>query len=458
MFFIKNKLLVLLLGTFLFANNWVFEYKNNVFYESDFYNYFPKNEWNLIKDNTKREKLFFGFVNQVAGVYEAELLGLDLDPQVSDKLFGRFYRLLVNEYYMKDFLGSVVPKEGFIFCKKNLKKSVFVNHILIKKEQKGVVNSLLDSLNLGVNFSDLATSFSEDPSAKQNKGSLGWITVGQTVPEFQNLVFDLCLGCVDVAETAFGYHVVRVDSIKKSSYSNLEKQEYNDLAFQFASGYIKKPLKDLAAKHDSLLLVGAGVYFDTALLKDFILLVSETTANSPKKSRDNVDFLGLLSSVGGLAFYNGDVLSGQWFVNKFSGAFYKKVYFDTVESLTKEFELILLRDIVYSLALQKELDKGFSFNKQFGSVRGEILKKEHLKYLISSVPLPSKKEVEDYYNKNEVELFTNKTTGKPFGLGSSYGSVEAILLKERQGVVQDDFFNSLKNKKNSINEGWLYVD
>jgi hypothetical protein len=134
------------------------------------------------------------------------------------------------------------------------------------------------------------------------------------------------------------------------------------------------------------------------------------------------------------------------------------VYFDTVESLTKEFELILLRDLVYSLALQKELDKGFSFNKQFDSVRGEVLKKEHLKYLISSVPLPSKKEVEDYYNKNEVELFTNKTTGKPFGLGSSYGSVEAILLKERQGVVQDDFFNSLKNKKNSINEGWLYVD
>ena len=458
MFFIKNKFLVVLLGVFLFGNDWVFEYKNNVFYESDFYDYFPKNDWDAIKDNVKREKLFFNFIKQSASVYEAEVLGLDLDPSVSDKLFGRFYRLLVNEYYMKEFLGSVVPKEGLAFCKKNLKKSIFVNHILIKKEQKELLSSLLDSISFGVDFSALATSFSKDPSVKQNKGSLGWLTVGQTVPEFQNLAFGLCLGCVEVAETDFGYHIIKVDSIKNSPYFNIEKEEYDDLAFRFATGYIKKPLKDLAAKHDSSLLVDAGVSFNFSLLEEFVLLVSETTVGSSQKSRDSVDFLGLLGAVGGLVVYNGDVLSGQWFVNKFSGAFYKKVYFDTVESLTKEFELILLRDLVYSLALQKELDKGFSFNKQFGSVRGEILKKEHLKYLISSVPLPSKKEVEDYYNKNEVELFTNKTTGKPFGLGSSYGSVEAILLKERQGVVQDVFFNSLKNKKNSINEGWLYVD
>ena len=110
------------------------------------------------------------------------------------------------------------------------------------------------------------------------------------------------------------------------------------------------------------------------------------------------------------------------------------------------------------MALQKELDKSLSFNKQFSSVRGEILKKEHLKYLISSVPVPSKQEVEDYYNKNEFELFTNKATGKPFGLSSSYGSVEAILLKEKQEFVRTVFFDALKNKKTSINEGWLYVD
>ena len=120
-----------------------------------------------------------------------------------------------------------------------------------------------------------------------------------------------------------------------------------------------------------------------------------------------------------MAAYNGDVLSGQWFVNKFSGPFYKNVYFDSLGPLIKEFNLILLRDIVYRLALEKGVDRGFSFNRQFGAVRGEILKKEFLKFLISSVPLPSKKEIEVFYNNNEFELFTNKTTGEPFGLGAS---------------------------------------
>ena len=458
MFFVKNKFLALLLLGCMFSNVWVFEYKDNVFYEHYFYNYFPKNDWNLIKENGKREKLFFDFAKQVAGVYEAESLGLHLDPKVSDKLFGRFYRLLVNEYYMKEFLGSVIPKKGLVFCKKNLKKSVFVNHILINKEQKEVLGFVLDSIGFGVDFSSLAVDFSEDPSAKQNKGSLGWITVGQTVPEFQNLVFNLCVGCVDVVETDFGYHVVRVDSVKKSSYFGLKKEEYDDLAFRFAAGYIKEPLKDLAAKHDSLLLVSAGVDFNFGLLEDFVGLVSKTTVESSNKNRSSVDFLGLLGNVGGVALYNEEVLSGQWFVNKFSGPFYKNVYFDSVSPLVKEFKLILLRDIVYRLALEKEVDVGFSFNKQFELVRSEILKKEYLKFLISSVPVPSKKEIEDFYYNNEANLFTNKSTGKPFGLVASYGSVEAILLKEKQESAQELFFDSLKNKKNSINEVWLYVD
>ena len=458
MFFVKNKFLFVLFVGCFFANSWVFEYKNKVFYENDFYSYFPKGDWELIKDNTKREKLFFDFVKQVAGVYEAESLGLDLEPDVSDKLFGRFYRLLVNEYYMKEFLGEVIPKDGLVFCKKNLKKSVFVNHILIKKEREDVLSSVLDSLDSGVGFSSLAYSFSIDPSAKQNKGSLGWITVGQTVPAFQNLVFSLCVGCVDVVETDFGFHVVRVDSVKNSSYFGLEKQEYNDLAFRFATGYIKEPLKDLASKHDSVLLFNAGVDFNYTVLKDFVSVVSKEVSLSPNKNRDSVDFLGLLSSLGGVALYDGEVLSGQWFSNKFSGPFYKNVFFDSVDPLVAEFRLTLLRDIIFGLSLEKKVDEGFSFKRQFGSVRGEILKKAHLRFLVSSVSSPSKKEVEDFYYANESQLFTNKTTGEPFGLVSSYGSVEAILLKEKQELKKDSFFNSLKNKKGFINEEWLYVD
>ena len=108
----------------------------------------------------------------------------------------------------------------------------------------------------------------------------------------------------------------------------------------------------MAAQHDSVLLVNAGVLFDSVLLKDFVSRVSSEKLESSNKSRNSVDFVGLLGGLGAVAVCNGDVLSGQWFSNKFSGPFYKNVFFDSVDLLVSEFNLILLRDIVFGLALE----------------------------------------------------------------------------------------------------------
>ena len=130
MFFVKNSFVFCFVFAVIFCGDWVFQYKEKVFYEEDFYSYFPKGDWAGVEDNQKRESLFFEFVKERASVYEAELLGLHLNPKVSEKLSGRFNRLLVNEYYMREFLGSVVPDRALAFCKQNLNKSIFVNHIL----------------------------------------------------------------------------------------------------------------------------------------------------------------------------------------------------------------------------------------------------------------------------------------------------------------------------------------
>ena len=455
MFFIKNSFFVGLLLGCVFADSWVFKYKDQTVYEQDFYNYIPKHDWVELKDNKQRESLLFDFIKQSAAVYEANLLGLNLSPAVHEKLLGRFERLLVNEYYMRVFLGSVVPDNGLAFCKKNLGKAVLVNHILLKKTDQPLASSLLDSLEGGSNFGDLAFTLSKDPSAKQNKGNLGWITVGQTVPDFQDVVFELCVGCVGIVESDFGIHVVRVDSTKSSFYSNLEKEEYNDFAFRFATGYIKEPLKNLAAEHDSSLLVDNGVVFNYSLLSSFIEDIKVEVGGD---SREKVDFIGGLQTLGGVVLLNGEVLSGQWFANVFSGPFYKSVFFDSTDSLVDEFKLILLRKIVGGLAIKEGVDLSYSFKKQFSSIKNELLKKEYLKFLINSVPPPSKEDIEVYYYQNEAELFVNKKTGEPFGLVSSYGSVEAILLKEKQEEVQSKFFNSLSGDLVVLNKRWLYVD
>jgi peptidyl-prolyl cis-trans isomerase C len=78
------------------------------------------------------------------------------------------------------------------------------------KEQASTV--LHDVLAAPQRFSDLARALSACPSAAQG-GSLGQITRGQTVPEFETFLCNLEPGqiCPVPVKTRFGYHVLRLD-------------------------------------------------------------------------------------------------------------------------------------------------------------------------------------------------------------------------------------------------------
>ena len=454
MVFIKFSVSVLLFFSFSFSDSWVLKYKDRVFYESDFYSFFPQSEWKKITDYDKRSSLFYDFKKVVASVYEAQTIGLDLNPEFEQKLDERFTRLLVNEYYMRSFLMSVVPKEALSFCKKNLKKEVHVKHVLV--EDSVLASSLVDSLSMGESFSSLAKNHSVDPSVNQNLGTLGWITVGQTIPAFQNHIFETCLGCVGVVSTDFGFHVIVVDSLRSSKYKDMKKEEYNDFAFKFATGYIEEPLKDLASSHDSLLLNQNGVHFNNLVIAGFIDSIKVATLSSKNKSRSSVDFVGILNSYPGVFFeYNKDFYGGAWIGQKFLSPFYKSAFFDDAESFIAELRLLLLRDIVKGLALEKKINETYSFVGQFNNIKNELLQKEFLRFLVNSVEVPNKDEIEKYYFDNEDDKFTNKSSGKPFGLKNAYSSVESILLKEKQDAVKNAFYLSLDGDVSETNERWL---
>lgn len=60
-------------------------------------------------------------------------------------------------------------------------------------------------------FEELATEYSEDPSAAQNKGDLGWFGKGVMVQEFEDAAFSMKKGEVsDLIHTDFGYHIIKI--------------------------------------------------------------------------------------------------------------------------------------------------------------------------------------------------------------------------------------------------------
>lgn len=120
-------------------------------------------------------------------------------------------------------------EDGFYKLVKLVRKderadSLKANHILIA--YKGALRSdqsrtedqaktLADSIYNVVKkqpskFGELASLFSDDNSAKNNGGDLGWFTDGQMVPEFNNFVLRNKVGTYGLVQTDFGYHVIEV--------------------------------------------------------------------------------------------------------------------------------------------------------------------------------------------------------------------------------------------------------
>ena len=114
----------LVCGFLLGSDVWVAKINGTLVSEASFYNYIPRSEWLGIGEDNKKERVFFGFLKQQAAVLEAKKLGLHYGVETTNKLDARFNMMLVNEYYMRYFLGTVTPHFALSFCKQNLKNEL----------------------------------------------------------------------------------------------------------------------------------------------------------------------------------------------------------------------------------------------------------------------------------------------------------------------------------------------
>jgi peptidyl-prolyl cis-trans isomerase SurA len=75
---------------------------------------------------------------------------------------------------------------------------------------------IIKEAKAGKDFGQLAVSFSQDPSAQQNKGDLYYFSVGRMVPEFEDAVYALKTGEISPTpiSTRFGLHVIKVTDRK----------------------------------------------------------------------------------------------------------------------------------------------------------------------------------------------------------------------------------------------------
>lgn len=105
-------------------------------------------------------------------------------------------------------------------------------HILIKtselvsdSEAKSRLQEIKQRIDKGANFAEQARLYSEDGSAPQG-GDLGWLSPGETVPEFESAMNALKVGQISgLVQTGFGWHLIQVLERRNTDVSVEQKRQ-----------------------------------------------------------------------------------------------------------------------------------------------------------------------------------------------------------------------------------------
>jgi len=191
------------------------------FYTDEFLRVYYKN-LDLVKDESQKDpdhylELFMGYKLKIK---KANKLGLQEKSNYKNELAS--YRSQLAKNYLTD---SKVTNELIEEAYQRMMKEVKASHILVLVDESASPQDTLAAFNKistikqramnGEDFGMLAEALSEDPSAKENKGDLGYFSAFRMVYPFESAAFNTPVGSIsNPIRTRFGYHIIKVDDIR----------------------------------------------------------------------------------------------------------------------------------------------------------------------------------------------------------------------------------------------------
>lgn len=198
----------------------LFSINSTPFYTQEFLENYNKNA-TLISDSINSIDSYLElFINYKLKVKEAKDLKLDTFPSYINEL--NTYKIRLIQPYLKD---KVVTEKLVAEAYERLKKEINASHILLflkptatPQDTLEAYSKLIEARKLVVNgasFAEVAKQFSEDPSAQQNGGNLGFFTALQMVYPFENVAYTTAVNNVSKPfRTQFGFHILKVHEIR----------------------------------------------------------------------------------------------------------------------------------------------------------------------------------------------------------------------------------------------------
>lgn len=191
------------------------------YYTDEFVRVYKKN-LDLVKDDSQKDldnylNLFVGYKLKVN---KANKLGLQNNKKYQGEL--KSYRTQLSKNYLTD---TKVTKELTDEAYARAQKEIKASHILITVDENALPADTLKAYNkavevrkkalAGEDFGKLAQEYSQDPSAKENLGDLGYFSVFRMVYPFESGAYNTPKGQISkIVRSRFGYHIIKVTDIR----------------------------------------------------------------------------------------------------------------------------------------------------------------------------------------------------------------------------------------------------
>jgi peptidyl-prolyl cis-trans isomerase C len=177
----------------------------------------------------KKKKEFLQEVIKDSLLYgEALRLGLDKDKDVQKVIEEARKKILIAKLLQDKIDAAVDVTDEEIKAYYENNKAGFTSPEVIRVSQilvedKARADEIIAELKNGGSFEGLAKARSLDPTA-ENGGDIGYFTMGQLLPEFENACVGLSVGGVaGPIRTKLGYHVIKLTDRKKTVIRPLDE-------------------------------------------------------------------------------------------------------------------------------------------------------------------------------------------------------------------------------------------
>lgn len=200
----------------------LFTINNTPYYAEDFKRVYDKNIALIAEEDRDLAAYLELYMDYKLKVQYAKELGLDTLPRYKSEL-STHQKQLEARFLTNETINDALIEEAYQRSLKHIRAS----HILVLLDAYAAPSDTLLAYNkamnirkellAGASFSEKAKQYSDDPSAQNNGGDIGFFSVFQMVYPFETGAYNTPLDSISKpVRSSFGYHLIKVNEIRET--------------------------------------------------------------------------------------------------------------------------------------------------------------------------------------------------------------------------------------------------